>query len=194
MKIHLINKTTKQEESVDIGFSNSVLFFAPIIALSKGLWGPAFISLFSIPLGNIYYSLKLNKIYARKLLSNGFEPATIEDKKNMENNGISKGKENSISLFQSSSGLKIDAPMGFSWSTLFYGPFEPLSRSHYLYFIIMTVAIPLTSAISIFVFPFIYNKIFIKSLLEKGYQPYEEPDFSKIESIDLQVIKKGSAA
>lgn len=59
---------------------------------------------------------------------------------------------------------------GFSWSVLFFGIFVPLIRGDWLWFLIMLVAAFVTSGFAWLVFPFIYNKIYINNLMEKGYR------------------------
>ncbi len=58
---------------------------------------------------------------------------------------------------------------GFSWTTLFFGVFVPLVRGDGKWFLIMLVANLCTFGMASIVFSFIYNKIYINDLLEKGY-------------------------
>lgn len=71
---------------------------------------------------------------------------------------------------------------GFSWTFFFFGLFVPLIRGDLKWAVIMFL---LQSVIGFFtlgigafvvslIFAFIYNKIYIKGLLEKGYRPTEE--------------------
>ena len=62
-----------------------------------------------------------------------------------------------------------EAPVGFSWTILFFGFFPPFFRGDFKWGLIMLFAALLTSFISSLVFMFIYNKIYLKSLLEMGY-------------------------
>jgi hypothetical protein len=62
------------------------------------------------------------------------------------------------------------APVGFSWTTLFFGCFPALFRSDWKWFAIMLVIAMITYGLSAFVFMFIYNKIHIKELINKGYK------------------------
>lgn len=64
---------------------------------------------------------------------------------------------------------------GFSWTTLFFSCFVPLWRMDFKWFLIMfgchllmifSTGFPFTQ----FVFPFIYNKLYIQDLLNKGYR------------------------
>jgi|TARA_B100001063_G_C16630058_1_gene485322 hypothetical protein len=62
-----------------------------------------------------------------------------------------------------------EVPVGFSWTILFFGFFPPLFRGDFKWGLIMLIAALFTSFISSLIFMFIYNKIYLKSLLEMGY-------------------------
>lgn len=66
------------------------------------------------------------------------------------------------------------APLGFSWTTLFFGCFPALLRSDWKWGAIQFVLAVVTSGISWLVMPFIYNKMYIKDLLNKGFVPTDE--------------------
>ena len=59
---------------------------------------------------------------------------------------------------------------GFSWTMLFFGIFVPLCRGDCKWFLIILVANLFTYGLASVVFAFIYNKIYINDLLEKGYK------------------------
>ena len=59
--------------------------------------------------------------------------------------------------------------VGISWTMFFFGFFVPLFRGDWKWAIIILIAGALTFSISSLVFMFIYNKIYINELLEKGY-------------------------
>lgn len=67
-------------------------------------------------------------------------------------------------------GIIKKAPVGFSWTTLFFGCLPALFRGDIKWFLIQIIAAFITSGLSGFVFIFIYNKIYIKRLLEKGFK------------------------
>ena len=67
--------------------------------------------------------------------------------------------------------------VGFSWTTLFFGPFVPLLRGDWAWFVVILIANLCTFWLAGLVFCFIYNKIFTRNLLEKGYFP--EDNFSR---------------
>ena len=62
-----------------------------------------------------------------------------------------------------------EVPYGFSWTTLFFGVFVPLYRGDYKWALIMILAGLLTSGLSWFVFPFFYNKSFLKDTIKRGF-------------------------
>ena len=59
---------------------------------------------------------------------------------------------------------------GFSWTTLFFGPFVPLLRGDLKWFLISIICWMFTLGIYQLVFCFLYNKIYINELLNKGYK------------------------
>jgi hypothetical protein len=65
-------------------------------------------------------------------------------------------------------GIIKKAPVGFSWTTLFFSFFPALFRLDLKWFIIQFVLS--WSVISGIVIAFIYNKIYIQNLLEKGFK------------------------
>ena len=74
-----------------------------------------------------------------------------------------------INLKHSQTGITRQVKLGFSWTTLFFGCFPALFRGDVKWAAVMfLVAFP-AFGLSWFVFPFIYNKIFIREQLEKGY-------------------------
>ncbi|AYO04119.1 hypothetical protein V9789_004525 [Vibrio vulnificus] len=63
-----------------------------------------------------------------------------------------------------------EAPVGFSWTVLFFGFFPPLFRGDWKWAIIIFLLACLTWGLSGLVFMFIYNKLYIKDLLGEGYK------------------------
>ena len=59
---------------------------------------------------------------------------------------------------------------GFSWTTLFFGVFVPLFRGDIKWAFIMGLTGFLSCGLSWLIFPFIYNKIYIDELMNKGYR------------------------
>jgi len=60
------------------------------------------------------------------------------------------------------------ALVGFSWTTLFFSGFVALMRGDIKWCVIQLVAS--FSGVSLLIFPFIYNKLFIKELIAKGFK------------------------
>lgn len=79
-------------------------------------------------------------------------------------------------------GLSKQVKVGFSWTTFFFGFFPALFRGDLKWAAIMFVialavgsfTFGIGSGISGIVFSFVYNKIYIKELIEKGYKPADE--------------------
>ena len=69
-----------------------------------------------------------------------------------------------------------EVPFGFSWTNLFFGFFVPLLRNDLIWAFVMLILAVLTCGFSQMIFPFFYNKIYIQSLLEKGWMPANEND------------------
>ena len=76
---------------------------------------------------------------------------------------------NNIILTYGDSGLIKEAKAGFSFTSLFFGVFAPLFRGDFKGFFLQFVLAIFTGGLSWLVVPFIYNKRYIKRLIEKGY-------------------------
>jgi hypothetical protein len=79
-----------------------------------------------------------------------------------------------ILLLKTQNGVMKQAVMGFSWTTLFFGFFVPLFRGDLKWFVIMIICDFLSFGITNIIFSFIYNKLYIKKLLENGYMPADD--------------------
>lgn len=92
-------------------------------------------------------------------------------------------------------GLIKEVKIGFSWTTLFFGFFPALFRGDLKWAAIMFVSAIAVSLITIgfggwiisIVFAFIYNKIYIKELIEKGYLPASEESKAKLQSAGINL-------
>lgn len=63
-----------------------------------------------------------------------------------------------------------EAPVGFSWTTFFFGPFPMLFRGNWKWFAIIFILALLTWGLSSIVFMFIINKLYIKDLVDDGFK------------------------
>ena len=66
--------------------------------------------------------------------------------------------------------LTKEAPVGFSWTTLFFGFFPALIRGDMKWAVIIFAATFVTFGLAGIVFAFIYNRLYIQSLVEKGFR------------------------
>lgn len=64
--------------------------------------------------------------------------------------------------------------VGFSWTMLFFGFIVPLIRGDWKWCIVSLLISLVTCGIAWIVFPFIYNKIYIKDLIENGWYPADD--------------------
>lgn len=67
-------------------------------------------------------------------------------------------------------------PIGFSWTLLLFGPLVPLLRGNFIWFVYIALADILTLGIAWLVLPFIYNNLYMKYLLRRGYYPSTRRD------------------
>ena len=89
-----------------------------------------------------------------------------------------KGNKN-MYVTLTKSGLKKQVKVGFSWTTFFFGLFVPLIRGDLKWAAIMFALSVLAGALSLgigsffvgIIFSFVYNKVYIKDLIERGWQP-----------------------
>lgn len=61
------------------------------------------------------------------------------------------------------------APIGFSWTTFFFGGWPAIFRQDWLWGIALILACVFTWGIAGIVCAFIYNKSYLKRLYDKGY-------------------------
>lgn len=89
-------------------------------------------------------------------------------------------------------GIVKQVKLGFSWTMLFFGIFVPLIRGDFKWFLITLIASVITCGFAWLVFPFIYNKIYIKELIEKGWLPADEVAVNALKSknIPLPVVEE----
>jgi hypothetical protein len=91
---------------------------------------------------------------------------------------------------QNEAGVTKEVKVGFSWTTFFFGFFPALIRGDLKWAVIMFLTAAIVGAFTFgfgawipgIIFSFVYNKIFIKDLLEKGYRPADETTRSELQS------------
>ncbi|MFS0781188.1 DUF2628 domain-containing protein [Bacillus sp. 1P06AnD] len=87
-------------------------------------------------------------------------------------------------------GVTKNVKIGFSWTTFFFGFFPALFRGDLKWAAIMFITAAVVGTFTIgfgawipgIIFSFVYNKINIKELLEKGYRPADERTREELQS------------
>ena len=79
------------------------------------------------------------------------------------------------------------SPVGFSWTTLFFGCFPALFRSDWKWAIIQFLAGLVSWGLSFIIFAFMYNSLSIKDLVNKGFEAISILD----NNLDLASSKAG---
>ena len=72
--------------------------------------------------------------------------------------------------FKGPHGIAKDAPVGFSWTTLFFGFFPALIRGDWMWALIMIGCSFVSFGFASIVFAFIYNRLYIQNLLKQGFK------------------------
>ena len=85
-------------------------------------------------------------------------------------------------LLLEKNGVRKQCPVGFSWTTLFFGGFPALIRGHAIMGLVQIFLQVLTFSLSAVIFAFIYNKMYINWRLENGFQ-FVEVSGSKSKSM-----------
>ena len=91
---------------------------------------------------------------------------------------------------RNAAGVTKEVKLGFSWTTFFFGFFPALFRGDLKWATIMFVTAVLAGLFTFgigawipgIIFSFLYNKIYIKDLLEKGYLPADETSRLELQS------------
>jgi hypothetical protein len=73
-------------------------------------------------------------------------------------------------LINPETGERAEVPMGFSWTTFFFGPFPALFRGDIKWAGIIFGVGLITFGISNFVFCFLYNKYHLKEKISNGWK------------------------
>ena len=83
-----------------------------------------------------------------------------------------------IVLKNKDTGLTKECPTGFSWTCLFFGVFVPLIRGDLKWAFIAFLLSLFSFGLAWLVFPFIYNKIYIKGLMSRGFIPADDASYN----------------
>lgn len=71
-------------------------------------------------------------------------------------------------------GISKMVPVGFSWTTLFFGFFVPLFRGDFIWFIIMLILTAMSLGIINFILCFFYNRIYVSKFINDGWRPADD--------------------
>ncbi len=85
------------------------------------------------------------------------------------------------------------APVGFSWTVFLFGFFPPIFRGDWKWGLIILVLAICTFGMANLIFMFIYNKLFIQSLLDQGYASIDSEEIlQRIEAkMEIKIPRKG---
>ena len=99
-----------------------------------------------------------------------------------------------VVLKHSTSGVLKEARLGFSWTTLIFCFWQAVFRGDMKWGVIQFFAQFLTFGASWLCFPFVYNKIFVKGLLKKGYIPADEGTANVLAEREIMVTIPGTTS
>ncbi|WP_348262853.1 hypothetical protein P8935_24060 [Telmatobacter sp. DSM 110680] len=118
--------------------------------------------------------------------SGGFSAASIRrsspitpqsDGKSIDS--FADGLEQVILFENRRTGQRREAPVGFSFTNLFFGFFVPLFRGDLKWAVIQFFAALFTAGLCWLVFPFIYNGLYINDLEASGFRRVEPPKLTR---------------
>ena len=87
-----------------------------------------------------------------------------------------------VTLVHEETKLTKRVKVGFSWTTLFFGCLPALLRGDFKWAIIQGLLNILTFGLSSLVFAFVYNKIYVRGLIEKGYRAVDSESESVLKA------------
>lgn len=76
----------------------------------------------------------------------------------------------SIIFKNPNTGIMREAPVGYSWTTLFFSCLPALFRSDWKWAVIILIIQLCTLGLGAIVFSFIYNKLYIRDLINEGFK------------------------
>lgn len=85
-----------------------------------------------------------------------------------------------------------EAPVGYSWTTLFFGPCPALLREHLGMGVFISILTGITWGASNIVFSFIYNKLYIQNIIRCGFKATSSttsalPPTSSLEQLEKEL-------
>ena len=89
------------------------------------------------------------------------------------------------------SGMLKEVPLGFSWTTFFFGVFPALFRGDLKNAGIMFLVALFTFGLSWFVFAFLYNKMYVSDLVSQGWGPADEYAVHALNSKGIMFASSG---
>jgi ferredoxin len=98
-------------------------------------------------------------------------------------------------ILKNSVGLTKKVKVGFSWTGLLFGIFVPMVRGDWRGFFIWLMVDIVTAGLGWLVFPFVYNKTYIRRLIEKrGYLPASASEMMYLNLKGISVSKTAHEA
>ena len=207
MIVKLINKTGNVK-ICKTGFSWTTLFFSFIVPLFRGdLVGFAQLFLTDIftagGLWLFFWPFVYNKKYIERLLDQGYKPFSEGDLEQLreievfclnyedqpENETVRIARRNSFVTLVNGTGATKQCKKGFSWTSLFFGFFDPLYRGDFFGLMVLFLTDAVTAGIAWFLWPFFYNKWYTKRLVEKNWIPYSKNDIELLGEEEIVCTK-----
>lgn len=103
------------------------------------------------------------------------------------NKGNNKGNIVTIKMKNEQTGEVKEVPIGFSWTTLFFGWFPALLRGDWKNFMILFFLTIPTFGIILVVYCFKYNMIYTSDLIGKGYKAVMSTQEAEFMSVKIGV-------
>lgn len=94
-----------------------------------------------------------------------------------------------VTLRNNTTGMEKTVKLGFCWTSLFFSVFVPVVRGDWKNFFIQLIIDIASFGVGCFVFPFIYNKTYIKGLIDKGFLPKTETDKTMLNMKNIMAAK-----